>query len=85
MLQRIARLAIAVLVGVLLLYVSRFWPLELWSRDGLFGLPALPPGGDLLARWLRGTSAAPFELMIWAVVAFSSLTLLQRLFDRLDR
>ena len=84
MLQRIVLLAIAAVVGLLLLYVSRFWPFELWSRDGLFGWSALPPGGDLLARWLGGTPAAPFELVIWAVVTFSSLTFLQRLFDRLD-
>ena len=82
--QRIVRLAVAVIVGLLLLYVSRFWPFELWSRDGLLGWSELPPGGDLLARWLGGTPASPFELVIWAVAAFLSLTLLQRLFERLD-
>jgi hypothetical protein len=84
MLQRIVRLAITVLVGSLLLYVSRFWPFELWSGAGLLGWSALPPDGDLLARWLRGTPGAPFGLITWAALAFSSLTLLQRLFDRLD-
>lgn len=85
MLGRVVRLAIAGLVGLVLLYVSRFWPFELWGREGLFGWPELRPGGDLLARWLGGTPAAPFELIIWAAVAFLSLTFLQRLFDRLGR
>jgi hypothetical protein len=83
MLQRVLRLGVALLVGALLLYVSRFWPFELWSRDGLLGWSALPPGGDLLARWLRGTPLAPFELIIWAGLTFASLTLLQRLLHRL--
>lgn len=84
MLQRVARLAVAALVGLLLLYVSRFWPFELWGRDGLLGWAALAPGGDLLAGWLRGTPAEPFALVIWAVATFLSLTFLQRLFDRLN-
>ncbi|MDH3667868.1 MAG: hypothetical protein OEN23_13155 [Paracoccaceae bacterium] len=41
-------------VGIVLVYISRFWEFDLWSREGLFGVATLPPGGDLLARWLRG-------------------------------
>ena len=65
-----------------LLYVSPFWVFELWGREGLFGWPALPAQGDLLARWLRGTPLAPFELIIWATAVFLTATLAQRLFDR---
>ncbi|MEM6339939.1 MAG: hypothetical protein AAF729_02215 [Pseudomonadota bacterium] len=57
-------------IGALLFYASRFWFLDLWGRPGLFGWSELPPGGGLLGRWLRGTLASPFELLIWAIGAF---------------
>lgn len=75
----------AFLVAVLMLYTSRFWTFALWSWPGLFGLKAPPPNGGLVAGWLRGTWAAPYELLIWAVGWFAILTLLQRAHDRLTR
>ncbi len=69
--------------GLVLLYLSRFWPPGLWSPNGLLGWTALPPQGNLLATWLRNTPAAPFDLLIWAILAFLTLTALQRLLDRL--
>ena len=80
--RRLFSLLIVALVGIILFYVSRFWTLSLWSRDGLFGLEQLRPQGGLLARWLRQTDLAPFELLIWAVAVFLILTYLQKLFDR---
>lgn len=83
--KRALLLLIVALVALTLFYISRFWTLNLWSRDGLFGLSELRPQGGLLAQWLRGTPFAPFELLIWAIAVFISLTWLQRLFDAFKR
>ncbi|MFK7745203.1 MAG: hypothetical protein AB8B47_09115 [Roseobacter sp.] len=80
--RRFFMLVFVALVGGILFYLSRFWFLSLWPRSGLFGIEQLRPQGGLLARWLRGTDAAPFELLIWAVGCFAVLTLLQKLYDR---
>ena len=82
--KRAVWLICAALAGLGLLYVSRFWFVRLWPRDGLFGIEALRPQGGLLARWLRGTDLAPFELLIWAIGVFLVLTALQKLFDALN-
>ncbi|QBY01141.1 hypothetical protein E2K80_10740 [Rhodophyticola sp. CCM32] len=82
MIARLLRIAVAVIVGVALLYLSRFWPFDLWSRPGLFGLRALPPGGDLVRLWLRGTPYAPFSLQIWVVLTFLVLSFTERVTSR---
>lgn len=79
--KRFLALLFIALIAAALFYISRFWGFSLWSRDGLFGIAELRPQGGLLARWLRGTQFAPFELLIWAVAVFISLTWLQKLFD----
>lgn len=71
-------------VGIIFLYLSRFWFLDLWGREGLFGWQELRPGGGLLGRWLRGTQFAPFELLIWATGVFLILTYLQKFVDFLS-
>lgn len=68
-------------VGVVLLYLSRFWFLDLWPRTGLFGIEEIRPGGDLVRRWLRGSPFAPFELILWAIGVFLVLTWIQKLHD----
>lgn len=83
--KRVLLLLSVTLVGIVFLYLSRFWFLDLWPRGGLFGLEALRPGGGLLGRWLRGTPFAPFELLIWATGVFLILTYLQRVIDYLAR
>lgn len=83
MTRRLISLAVVAVIGAVLFYLSRFWYLSLWSRDGLLGLSELRPQGGLLAQWLRGTDFAPFELLIWAVGCFLVLTVVQKLFDRL--
>jgi len=83
MIRRALLLAITAALGVVFYYISRFWDFRLWGREGLFEIEALRPQGGLLARWLRGTDFAPFELMIWVVALFLALTVLQWLFDRL--
>lgn len=84
MIWRILGLALAAMVGAILLYLSPFWPFELWDNEGLFGIRDLRPGGDLLSRWLRGTLVAPFDILIWVVIVFLSLTWLQGGLNRLN-
>jgi len=81
MMARVALILLAAAVALVLLYLSRFWFLDLWPRGGLFGIEELRPGGGLLGRWLRGTPLAPFELVIWAAGVFLVLTGVQRLVD----
>lgn len=83
MTRRIALMAVTAVLGVVLLYLSRFWWLQLWPREGLLGIEALRPQGDLVARWTRGTPLAPFELILWVLGAFLALTWTQWLIDRL--
>ena len=82
MIRRVIGLLIAVAAFAALFYISRFWAFRLWSGDELFGLR---PQGGYVARWLRGTDFAPFELLIWAIGGFAVLTLLQRLYGFFDR
>jgi len=82
--KRIFWITMATCVAAVLFYLSRFWTLSLWPRDGLFGIEALRPQGSLLGQWLRGTDFAPFELLIWAIGAFLLLTLLQKLYDLMN-
>ncbi len=81
MIRRVMLMAIVATFTAVAYYLSRFWDFRLWGREGLFGIEELRPQGGLLARWLRGTDFAPFELLIWVVGVFLALTLLQKLFD----
>lgn len=81
--RRVTLMVITALIGIVLLYLSRFWWLSLWPREGLLGLEALHPAGDLVTRWLRRTMAAPFATLLWAVGVFLVLTWVQALIDRL--
>jgi hypothetical protein len=79
--RRAVWLLVAAFLAAVMLYLSQFWFLSLWSGPGLFGLRALPPGGDLVARWLRGTQAGPYDLLVWAIGCFALLTLVQKIHD----
>lgn len=81
--RRVITLALVAFLAAVLLYLSGFWIWSFWSGPGLFGIEALHPQGDLVARWLRGTKAAPYSLLIWAIGVFVVLTLVQKLIDRL--
>lgn len=83
MLRRALILLLVAALGAVLLYLSRYWPVQLWGRPGLFGLSELPPQGGLLGRWLRGTPLAPFELLIWVLMVFGTLSLVQWVVNRL--
>ncbi|WP_425093647.1 hypothetical protein [Tropicimonas sp. S265A] len=82
MTRRIVGWALFALAAAAIFYVSRFWDFRLWS-GGLFGVEMLRPQGGLVAVWLRGTPLAPYELLVWLVGGFLSLSLLEWLFNRL--
>lgn len=83
MARRLIWMAIAIALTIVAAYLSRFWIFRWWGREGLFGFEDLRPGGGLLARWLRGTDFAPFELLIWVLAVFAVLTLVQNIANRL--
>ncbi len=83
--KRVFWLIFVAVLAVVFFYISRFWYLRLWGRDGLFGQDALRPQGGLLGQWLRGTDFAPFELLIWAIGVFLILTFVQKIFDRFNQ
>ena len=85
MIRRLALPVAALLLGVILFYVSRFWIFDLWPREGLFGIAALGPGGNLVQGWLGGTRLWQLDLLVWATGAFLLLTLAQKITDRLTR
>jgi hypothetical protein len=81
--SRALGLIAALLLALILAYLSRFWlwpgP---WPADGLFGLSWLGPGGDLLRGWLRGTPLSAYDLLLWGGLVFLVLTLVERLAAR---
>ncbi len=79
MTRRVTGIALTLLIGLILFYISRFWDFRLWTGD-LFGVEGLRPQGGLLSRWLRGTPLAPYELLVWMVGGFLVLSLAERLF-----
>ena len=83
--RRLFWMLVAIAAGAAFFYISRFWDFRLWGREGSWGIEALRPQGGLLARWLRGTDLAPFDLLIWVIGVFLILTALQKLFDRISR
>ncbi|WP_298837073.1 hypothetical protein [uncultured Roseobacter sp.] len=83
MIRRVLILVFMFFVTAVVVYLSRFWTWSFWPRSGLFGIEELRPQGGLLGRWLRGTDAAPYELLIWAVGVFVLLSLLQKIWDKL--
>ncbi|MEL6168673.1 MAG: hypothetical protein AAFR35_08270 [Pseudomonadota bacterium] len=82
MIGRILGVAGAAALFAVLFYASRYWPFRWWDRPGLFGLEELPPQGNLVRGWLRGTDFAPFELVVWAVLGFLLLSLIQGIVSR---
>lgn len=51
--HRIFGISAAVVLTLVLLYVSRFWIWRApWSNDGLFGWRIFPPDGDAVTVWM---------------------------------
>ena len=83
MIRKTLRVALVVFVAAALLYISRFWPVELWGRQSwLNQILGLRPGGDMLVRWLRPIGLAEFTLLIWAGIAFLALSLTEAVCQR---
>jgi hypothetical protein len=78
MLGRMVGLTLAVSVGAIFFYLSRFWTFQLWPKEGFLGIANLRPKGGLLRHWLRGSDFVPFELLLWACAVFLLLSFLQR-------
>ncbi|GFE50062.1 hypothetical protein So717_18150 [Roseobacter cerasinus] len=83
--RRVPMLLLVAGIAAVFFYFSRFWYLSLWDRPGLFGWDALRPQGGLVGQWLRGTDAAPFELLVWALGCFAVLSLAQKVVDLLSK
>ena len=83
MIARLAGLALAALLAAVLLYLSPWWPFLLWSRDGLAGIEALRPQGDLLSRWLSGTPLARFDEILWLIGGMLVLSAVEAAWSRL--
>ncbi|WP_371224852.1 hypothetical protein [Roseovarius sp. 2305UL8-3] len=77
--RRALSILIVLCVATVLLYLSRFWPLELWGRRSALGELGLRPGGGMVQFWLRGTPLAQFDLIIWVVGSFITLSLTEKL------
>lgn len=79
MITSVFRIVLVCIIAVALLYISRFWPVELWARDGMLSDLGLRPQGGLLQFWLRGTDFAAFDLVIWSIVVFVTLTVAEKI------
>ena len=82
-LYHLTGLGLIVATTAFFLYASRFWIWTApWGNDGLFGLKAFPPYGDVLRRWLGGTWFRDFDIVIWGCAAILLLSILQWLGTR---
>lgn len=80
--SRFIGVILAIILTVVLLYISRFWIFDFWGREGLFGIEYLRPGGDILRRELRGTPLAPYDLLVWVAAGFLTLTVLEKMWAK---
>lgn len=77
--RRLVAVGLVVCVAAGLLYISRFWPFELWARQGWLDQAGWRPQGGMLLHWLRGTQFAQFELLIWVTGSFVALSVTEKL------
>lgn len=83
-LRHLLGLAIAVILALVLLYLTRFWIFtDWWGNEVLFGYKDLSPQGDFLARQLGGTPYQPFALLFWLAGGFLGLSLIQAVAARI--
>ena len=84
MIKTLLKIFLVCITTIVLLYISRFWPIELWARRGsMLSDLGLRPQGGMLQVWLRGTGFATFELVIWSAIVFVTFTLLEKVNERL--
>ncbi len=77
------QLFIVVFAAAILLYLSRFWPFEWWDRKHALAELGLRPGGNLLRFWLRGTPFASFDVLIWILISFPVLSVVEKFCQKL--
>jgi len=83
-------LILASFLAAAFLYASRFWTWRFWSNDGLFGWMFLGRDGDILRRNLRDVAQSAgygeinaFDVVIWGLLIFLILSVLQWLWNLL--
>ncbi len=81
--RRVFGIVVAILLLVVIVYLSRYWTFRLWDREGLAGIQALRPQGSLPGQWLRGTPFSTFDIIAWAVGSFLLLSIIQAIWARL--
>lgn len=84
--HRVVGLGAVIALTLVLLFTSRFWVWTApWGGDGLFGLKLVPPFGNTVQFWLRGTIFSDFSVIIWGCGAIVVLSILHWLASRLIR
>ncbi len=83
--MRIAGLILATVLVALIWYTSRYWDLALWPREGLFGVEAIRPQGDLVTQWTQGSPLRPYNIVLWAIGWFLVLSFVQWLLEKVRR
>ncbi|MEM6588409.1 MAG: hypothetical protein AAF641_08185 [Pseudomonadota bacterium] len=62
-----------------ILYLSPWWPFQLWTNQHWLAEWGLHPRGNMINRWVRGWGLGPFAILIWAAVSLFLLELAQRI------
>lgn len=62
-----------------ILYLSPWWPFQLWTNQHLLVDWGLHPRGNMISRWLRPWGLGPFAILVWAAVSLLMLELAQRI------
>ena len=84
--RRVTGILIAILLTLIFLYLSRFWIWQApWGNDGLFGIKALSPRGNVLRQLIPIKSLAVFDILIWFAVVIFTLSGLQWLKTRIAK
>ncbi|MEM8786654.1 MAG: hypothetical protein AAGE76_00175 [Pseudomonadota bacterium] len=81
---RVLGVILAAALAALALYASRFWLWRLWEGN-LGGVELLRPQGGVVRQAARGTEAAPYDIVLWAIGAFLVLSLVQWVWGRVFR
>ncbi|MEM9755862.1 MAG: hypothetical protein AAF914_07715 [Pseudomonadota bacterium] len=96
MIGRVLGIVLAVILFAVLFYTSRYWPFRWWDGDGLLEIGWLRRQGDLVdfvarnrdLRERTGVDLRPlaaYSLLIWAVLAFLLLSVVQAIVSRFSR
>ena len=62
-----------------ILYLSPFWPFQLWTNQHWLADLGLHPRGNMITRWSRQLGVGPFAILIWGAVSLVLLELAQKI------